>query len=246
MYNLAKLGFTQSYTYFAWRNTRWDLTEYLETLTQSEVREFFRPNLWPNTPDILNEYLQTGGRSAFITRLILAATLGANYGMYGPAFELCINTPYKPGSEEYLNSEKYEVKDWDVTQSQSIRSIITQLNRIRRKNTALQQDWGLRFHRSDNDQIICYSKQNDDLSNIVLVAVNLDPYHVHSAWIELPLEEMEIDPQRSYQVHDLLTDARYLWTGSHNFVKLDPQNIPAHIFCLRRHVRTEQDFDYYM
>jgi starch synthase (maltosyl-transferring) len=239
MYQLAKLGFTQSYTYFAWRNTKWELTQYFTELTQTEVREYFCPNLWPNTPDILTEYFQLGGRSAFMTRLVLAATLGASYGIYGPAFELCENRPREPKSEEYLNSEKYEIKNWDIARPDSLKDFIARVNRIRQENPALHRDWSLRFHEIDNDQLICYSKCTDDLSNIVLVAVNLDPHHTQSGWVEFPLEELGIDPQKPYQMHDLLSDARYLWQGSRNYVELNPQIIPAHILRVRRQVRTE-------
>ena len=246
MYQLAKLGFTQSYTYFAWRNTKWELTEYFTELAQSEVREYFRPNLWPNTPDILTEYLQMGGRPAFMIRLILAATLGANYGIYGPAFELCENQPKEWTSEEYLNSEKYEIKHWDVNRVDNLKDFIARVNRIRRENPALQNDWTLRFHPVENEQLICFSKQTEDLSNIILVVVNLDPHHTHTGWLELALEPLALDHQQSYQVHDLLSDARYLWYGSRNYVEINPQVVPAHIFRLRRRVRTERDFDYFM
>lgn len=246
MYNLAKLGFTQSYTYFAWRNTKWDLTDYFTELTTTQVREFFRPNPWPNTPDILNEYLQVGGEPAFKIRLVLAATLAASYGIYGPAFELCINEPREPGSEEYLDSEKYEIKDWDLDSPQSIRNVIARVNRIRRENPALQSDWSLAFHHTDNDQILCYSKQTEDESNSVLVVVNLDPYYTQAGWVDIPLERFGLDSHRAYQVHDLLNDTRYLWNGPHNYIELRHEDIPAHIFCIRRYVRTEQDFDYYM
>jgi starch synthase (maltosyl-transferring) len=243
---LAKLGFTQSYTYFAWRNTKSELTEYFTELTRGEAAEYFRPNLWPNTPDILTEYLQFGGRPAFMSRLVLAATLGASYGIYGPAFELGEAEPRSPGSEEYLDSEKYEIRAWDREQAKSLRPFIARVNRIRRENPALQQDTNLRFHTVDNDQIIAYSKTSADGTNTVLAVVNLDPHHNHSGWIELPLASMELQPDRPYQAHDLLTDARYLWSGPRNFVKLDPQGSPAHIFRLRRKVRTERDFDYFL
>jgi starch synthase (maltosyl-transferring) len=246
MYRLAKLGFTQSYTYFAWRNTKSELTEYFTELTQSEVREFFRPNLWPNTPDILTEYLQFGGRPAFMTRLVLAATLGANYGIYGPAFELCANQARELGSEEYLDSEKYEIKSWDLGRADSLRSLIARVNHIRRDNPALHSDWSLRFHPVSNDQLICFSKQTEDLTNIILTIVNLDPYHVQSGWVELPLEPFHLDPQQPYQVHDLLTHARYFWQGARNYVELNPQSVPAHIFRVLRRTHKEQDFDYFM
>jgi starch synthase (maltosyl-transferring) len=246
MYRLAKLGFTQSYTYFAWRNTKWELTEYFTELTQTEVREFFRPNLWPNTPDILTEYLQMGGRASFMIRLVLAATLGASYGIYGPAFELCENNPREPGSEEYLDSEKFEIKTWDLNRPENLKDFIARVNRIRRENPALQNDRSLRFHSIDSEQLICYSKHSADFSNVVLTAVNLDPHHTHSGWLELPLAEMNLDPQQPFQMHDLISGARYLWHGPRNYLELNPQIVPVHIFRLRRKVRTEQDFDYFM
>ncbi|MGE0682951.1 MAG: alpha-1,4-glucan--maltose-1-phosphate maltosyltransferase [Candidatus Binatia bacterium] len=245
-YRLAKLGFSQSYTYFAWRNTKDELTQYLTELTQTEVREYFRPNLWPNTPDILTEYLQFGGRPAFISRLVLAATLGSSYGIYGPAFELCENRPREAGSEEYLNSEKYEIRHWDLDRPDSLKEIIGRVNRIRRENPALHRNEHLRFHPIDNDQLICYSKHSEDSANVIVVVVNLDPHHTHTGWMELALEELGLTADHPYQVHDLLSEARYLWHGSRNYIQLNPQAMPAHVFRIRRRVRTERDFDYYM
>ena len=246
MHQLAKLGFSQSYTYFAWRHTKWELTEYFTELSQGEAAEYFRANLWPNTPDILTEYLQFGGPPAFRARLVLAATLGANYGIYGPAYELCLNEAREPGSEEYLNSEKYEIKFWNLEQPGSLKDFIARVNRIRRENPALQQDRNLRFLPVDNEALICYAKYTDELTNIILTVVNLNPHHRQGGWLELPLEELGLDPRQPYQVHDLLGDARYLWHGPRNFVELDPQVVPAHIFRMRRRVRTERDFDYYL
>jgi len=246
MYKLAKLGFTQSYTYFAWRNTKWELTQYFTELAQTEVREYFRPNLWPNTPDILTEYLQFGGRPAFVARLVLAATLGTSYGIYGPAFELCENRPFAPGSEEYLNAEKYEIRHWEIERPDSLRELIARVNRIRRENPALRQNHNLQFHPVDNDQLIAYSKSSEDQSNLILTVVNVDPYHTQSGWLELPLESFGLPPDQSFQVHDLLSDARYFWQGSRNYVELNPQVVPAHIFRVRRRTRTERDFDYFM
>jgi starch synthase (maltosyl-transferring) len=246
MYRLAKLGFTQSYTYFAWRNTKWELTQYLNELTQTDVREYFNPNLWPNTPDILTEYLQAGRKAAFMSRLVLAATLSASYGIYGPAFELCENKPKEPGSEEYLDSEKYEIKHRDIDNPDSLKDFIAQVNRIRKENTALWNNQSLVFHDVDNDNLICYSKHNENFSNIIVVVVNLDPHHTHSGWVQIPLEQLGIDARRPYQAHDLLDGSRYLWYGHRNYVELDPHTSPAHIFCVRRHVRTEHDFDYFM
>lgn len=246
MYRLAKLGFTQSYTYFAWRNTKWDLTQYFTELTQTPVREFFRPNLWPNTPDILNGFLQLGGRPAFMIRLCLAATLGANYGVYGPAFELCENRALRPGSEEYLDSEKYQIRAWDMHRTDSLKDLITRINRIRKENPALQSDWNLAFHPVDNEQLIAYSKTSEDGENVILVVVNLDPHHKQSGWVEVPLKFFELEEHQEFQVHDLVTGARYLWHGARNYVELDPQVMPAHIFRVRRRVKTEQDFDYFL
>ncbi|MGH9501491.1 MAG: alpha-1,4-glucan--maltose-1-phosphate maltosyltransferase [Terriglobales bacterium] len=246
MYELAKLGFSQSYTYFAWRNAKRELTEYFEELTQTDVREFFRPNLWPNTPDILTDFLQHGGRPAFMIRLALAATLGANYGIYGPAFELGENRAVRAGSEEYLDSEKYQVRIWDLETSASLAELITRVNQIRRENPALHRDLSLRFHSVDNDQIIAYSKVTDDLLNTIVAVVNLDPFHNQSGMIDLPLDAFHLDPRQPYQMHDLLTDAKYVWSGPRNYVELNPQRLPAHIFCIRRRVRTENGVDYFV
>lgn len=246
LYGLAKRGFTLSYNYFPWRNTKWELTEYLTELTQGEASEYTGLSLWTNTPDILPEYLQFGGRPAYIARLILAATLSPSYGIYGPAFELCENRPLAPGREEYLNSEKYEIKSWDIERPDSLSGLIRQVNQIRRENPAFHTNHGLSFHEVDNEQIIAYSKSNVDRSNQVLVVVNLDPHYKQSGFLNLPLEDLDIDVRQPYQAHDLLTDARYLWHGTRNYVELDPQKMPAHIFVIRRKVRTEHDFDYYL
>jgi len=246
LYGLAKRGFTQSYNYFAWRNTKWELIDYFTELTQTQVSEFMRPNLWPNTPDILPEFLQFGGRPAFMVRFILAATLGPSYGIYGPAFELCENHPLAPGREEYLDAEKFEIKSWDIDRPDSLRRLISQVNQIRRENPAFRANHDLRFHKVDNEQIIAYSKNSEDGSNQVLVVVNLDPHFKKSGFITLSLEELGLDPRQPYQAHDLLTDARYLWHGTRNYIELNPMTVPAHIFVIRRKVRTEHDFDYYL
>ena len=230
MYRLAKLGFSQSYTYFTWRNAKWELSQYFSELTQTDVREFFRFNLWPNTPDILSDYLRDGGRPAFMTRLVLAATLGASYGIYGPAYELCENHRKDRESEEYLNSEKYELKHWDIDSPDSLKDFIARVNLIRRENRSLQSDLSLRFHSVDNEQLICYSKQTEDPANIIVVVVNLDYRYKQSGWVDLSLEELGLDQGQPYEVHDLLADARYQWKGPRNYVELDPQKIPAHIF----------------
>ena len=246
MYELAKGGFSQSYTYFTWRNTKTDLTEYFTELTQTEVREFFRPNLWPNTPDILHEYRQCGGRPAFSTRIVLAATLGANYGLYGPAFELCEHEAREPGSEEYRDSEKYQIRYRDLDNEWTLRPLITRLNQARRDNPALQHDRGLHFHALDNDLLLCYSKTTPDGSNAIVVIVNLDHAHTQSGWVTLDLAAIGLLDTDAFQMHDLISEARYLWQGNRNYVQLNPHELPAHVFRVRRRTRTEQNFDYFL
>ncbi len=244
MYRLAKLGFTQSYTYFAWRNDPYTIRQYFTELTTQPVVDFFRPNPWPNTPDILNEYLQTDARAAYVVRAVLAATLSANYGIYGPAFELMDGRPVKKGSEEYEGSEKYQIREWDLNSPHSLAELIGRLNQIRRSNRALQHDRGLKFHKVDNDSIVVYSKTLGD--NTILVAVNTDPYHTQWGNIDLNLEALGIKPDQPFQVHDLLTDLRFRWQGDHATVGLDPGSLPAHVFAVRRWSRTEADFEYFV
>jgi starch synthase (maltosyl-transferring) len=246
MYRLAKLGFSQSYTYFAWRDTKWELTQYFAEITRSEVREFFRPNLWPNTPDILPESLQVGGRAAFMARLVLAATLAGNYGIYGPPFEHGWSAPREPGSEEYLDSEKYQVHQHDLDRPDSLRHFIARVNTIRRGSPAIAHGGSLDFHDASNEQIVCYSRTSADHSDVVLVIVSLDPNYRQSAWVTLPLGRLGLPASRPYQMHDLLTDARYLWHANRNYVELDPATCPAHIFRVRRRTRSERDFEYYL
>jgi starch synthase (maltosyl-transferring) len=246
MHRLAKLGFSQSYTYFTWRNTKHELTEYFTELTQGPGREVYRPNAWPNTPDILNENLQFGGRPMFMARLVLAATLAASYGIYGPAYELMEAAPREPGSEEYLDSEKYQLRFWDLDRPDSLRGFIARVNRIRRENPALHSDWSLRFVPVDNEQLIAYLKSSPDGDNVVLTVVNLDPRNTQSGWLELDAHALGIEADKQFQMHDLLSGQRFLWQGGRNFVQLDPQHSPAHVFRLRRRVRREQDFDYFL
>jgi starch synthase (maltosyl-transferring) len=246
MHRLAKLGYNQSYTYYAWRNTKWELTEYLTELTQGPGREYFRPNFWPNTPDILTEALQFGGRPMFMSRLVLAATMTANYGIYGPAYEMMEHVAVKHGSEEYLDSEKYQLRYRgfpELDGPNSLRDFITLLNRIRKRNPALQADWSLRFHKIDNEQIICYSKTTDNHSNVILAVVNLDPNYTQAGMTQLNLEELGLDPHQPFQVHDLLTGAHYIWNGPRNYVELNPHRMPAHVFRIRSSLHTERDFD---
>ena len=246
MHQLAKLGFSQSYTYFAWRNTTRELTEYFTELAHGPGREYFRPNVWPNTPDILTEQLQFGGRAAFALRLVLAATLSPSYGIYGPAFELGEHEPREPGSEEYRNSEKYELRQWDIRRPDSLGALIGRVNGIRREHAALRSIDSLRFLEVDNDQLIAYSKTTPELDDLILTVVNLDPHRVQSGWVEVDPAALGLDPDSPYQMHELLTGARYLWNGRRNYVSLDPERAPAHIFAVRRRVRTERDFDYFL
>jgi starch synthase (maltosyl-transferring) len=251
MYRLAKAGFTQSYNYFPWRNTKRELETYFTELTTPPVCDFFRANLWPNTPDILPEYLQFGGRPAFMVRLVLAATLGASYGIYGPAYELMEDRARETGSEEYLDSEKYQLRTWDWDRPSSLKEFISRVNRIRRENPPLHSDHGLAFHPVDNDNLIAYSKTNTDDTGMpatesVLVVANVDPHYVQAGWVTIDLRSLGLPADTTFQMDDLLSGARYLWRGARNFVSLDPQHSPAHIFRVRRRVRTERDFDYFL
>jgi len=245
MSRLARVGFTQSYTYFTWRNTKRELTEYLTEMTRTDLREYFRPNFWPNTPDILPEHLQYGGKPAFLIRLVLAATLSSNYGIYGPVFELCVQEAL-PGREEYSNSEKYEIKHWNRDQPGNLRDFISRVNRIRQENPALQTLWNLRFFEVENDNLLFYGKVTEELSNIILVLVNLDPFHKQSGWVRVPLRELGLHPQEPYLVHDLLSDDKYIWQGERNYVELSPQVLPASIFRVKKRLKRESDFDYFV
>ena len=230
MERLAKIGFDQSYTYFAWRNTKQELTDYLTELTKGPAREFMRPSLWPNTQDILTAVLQEGGPPAFRLRFFLAATLGANYGILGPAFEHLEATPREPGSEEYLGSEKYEIRRRDPARASVMRGLIAVVNRIRREQPALQHDRTLEFHAIDNTQLLAYSKRSPDGSNVVLMIANLDPVHPQSGWTDLRMWELGFEDWRTrFVAHDLLSDETFAWRGPRNFVELDPARRPGHI-----------------
>ncbi len=246
MHRLAKLGFSQSYTYFTWRNTKQELTDYFTELSHGPGREYFRPNAWPNTPDILPAALQWGGRAAFMARVALAATLAANYGIYGPAFELLEHRALKPGGEEYLDSEKFALQAWNRDDPASLAPFIAVLNRARREQPALQHDAGLQFLPIDNEQLIAYAKSTPDRSNIVVCIVNLDPHHTQSGWLELDLPALGLAAGQAYQMHDLLSDSHFLWHGARNYVSLNPQQCPAHVMQLRARLRRESDFDYFL
>jgi starch synthase (maltosyl-transferring) len=246
MQRLAKVGFSQSYTYFAWRQSKWEIESYLTELTQSSVADYLRPNFWPNTPDILTESLQTGGTSRFVTRLVLAATLAASYGIYGPVFELQEHLGRGDGSEEYANSEKYSVRHWDLDSPLSLADLVARVNSIRKEHPALQRNDTLRFHVTDNEQLLAYSKTQNVVNrrwtpasrveqegNVVLTVINLDSERTQSGWVHLDLDALGLTDGVPFAVHDLLTNAYYQWQGASNFVALDPAAVPAHIFSIR-------------
>ncbi|HUE89941.1 MAG TPA: alpha-1,4-glucan--maltose-1-phosphate maltosyltransferase [Vicinamibacterales bacterium] len=237
MRRLAKLGFTQSYTYFTWRNTKAELEEYFTELTQTEMQEYFRPNLFANTPDILHAFLQEGGLPAFRIRLILAATLGTSYGIYS-SFEIGENRPAAPGSEEYLQSEKYELRQWAFDSPQNLKGLIRQVNTIRRTQPALQYNEGLRFHLTTSDDLIAYSKPAPTGGSLIFTVVSLSPHGSREGWVCLALPDYPVPDGESYTVRDLLTDRVYTWHGAWNFVRLDP-GVPAHILHVSRPVLTD-------
>jgi starch synthase (maltosyl-transferring) len=229
---LAKAGFNQSYTYFTWRNSKRELIEYFIELTQTEMSEYFRPNLWPNTPDILPFVLQEGGRPAFMIRVLLAATLSPLYGIYS-GYELCENEAL-PGREEYLDSEKYQFKERDWNAQGNIKDWITRLNRIRKQNRALQLYTNLRFYHAENDAILFYGKMTAARDNIILVVVNLDPRRKQNSFVDVPIEQFGQMESDDYRVEDLLSGTNYTWRGRRNYVEIDPNIQPAHIFLVRR------------
>jgi starch synthase (maltosyl-transferring) len=245
MYALAKRGFSQSYTYFTWRTSKPELEAYLREITSGEVAEIFRPNFWPNTPDILPEHLQFGSRATYLARAVLAATLSPSWGIYGPAFEL-MEQQARPGSEEYLDNEKYQLRTWNLRDPSSLGPVIRRLNRIRRESPALQGMAGLAFHPTDNEYVICYSKRSPDDADVVLVVVNLDPAHRHNAWITLDHGALGADAHAPLQTHDLIGDARFLWHGPRAFVDLDPSVMPAHVLRVYRKLRRENAFEYFL
>ena len=245
MYRLAKLGFTQSYTYFTWRNTKQELTEYLLDITQSQVKDFFRPSFWPNTPDILSEYLQADSRPAFIIRFILASTLSSNYGIYGPPYERFINKAI-PGKEEYDDSEKYAISNWLPGEvKDSNRKLMTAMNRIREENPEFHQTNNIRFLPVENSQILYYAKFNEQKTSAILIVVNLDPNYTQSGWIKVPLYELGISPEQSFLAHDLLGGGQYIWQGEYNYVELNPHILPAHIIKIKKYLKKENQFDYF-
>jgi starch synthase (maltosyl-transferring) len=233
MERLAKAGFNQSYTYFTWRNSKKELEEYLTELTKTEMRYYFRPNFWPNTPDILPPALITGGENAHITRLILAATLSSSYGVYGPVYEFGINTPHG-AKEEYVDNEKYEIHHWDWDKYTRIREIMIRINRIRKENAALHSTWNIEFAETSSDQIICYVKVEPVTNNRLIIAVNMDFWNTHSAMVRIPEALIGLTPGTSYRVHDLLSGDEYQWQGEWQYVELNPYLMPAHIFRIEQ------------
>ncbi len=231
---LAKVGFTQSYTYFTWRVAKHEILEYVNELVHGPSRYYFRPNFWPNTPDILPFHLQHQGENIFILRFALAATLSSCYGIYGPAFEFYDNEPV-PGREEYLNSEKYEIKQHDWKKANRMTDIITVINRARKHHPALQSTWNLQFCALDEPNLLAYLKATEDLSDVFLVVVNLDPHRRHSGFVQLPMERLRLRNPVNVKLHDLMTDERYTWTQEWNYVELDPYKIPFHLFKLEMH-----------
>lgn len=243
MYTLGALGFNNSYTYFTWRNTKEELTSYAREVFTSEVADFFRPNFWPNTPDILHDYLVYGGRPAHVIRLVLAATMSSAYGIYGPPYEHVDNRQH-PDREEYANNEKYEIRTWNWNDPNSLQPVMKRINRIRRKHPALQHMRNIRFHEIDNDHLIAYSKRHGD--DVVLVVVNLDPHHEQSGWLRLRSSDFGLSGDRSFRVHDMFGGDSYLWHGEQHFIQLNPHILPAHIFHVRSDVSSEHDFPYYL
>lgn len=245
MARLAKLGFSQSYTYFTWRNTKPELVGYMGELTQTSLRDCFRPNFWPNTPDILPEYLQYGGRPAFMIRLILAATLSSSYGIYGPAFELC-EARALPGREEYLDSEKYEYRHWDRDQPGNLKELITRINRIRKAHPALQRTDNLLFVPVSNDSILAYLKDAVEGEDTLLIVTTLDPFQPQAGRLDLPLETLSLAEGRPFLLADELSGERFIWHGRHPVLELNPHTQPARILSLKRTLKREQDFDYFL
>lgn len=233
MQQLAKVGFSQSYTYYTWRTSKAELIEYMTTLTQTEMKNYFRPNFWPNTPDILPYNLQSGLEAVFFTRFFLAATLSSNYGFYGPVFEFMVHDAL-PGKEEYYNSEKYEISKWDWSKKTRFTELISKVNQARSTNKALQSTNNIQFCDIANNQLLSYFKQSVGGDNQLLFVVNLDPYHKQDGWVKVPLKEAGLLADQEFTVHDVLTGSQYVWKGEWNYVALDPHVLPFHLFRLEK------------
>ena len=233
MHQLAKLGFSQSYTYYTWRNNKYELSEYMQELTKGKGKNYFRPNFWPNTPDINPYNLQGGNENLFLTRFFMAATLSSNYGMYGPVYEQIVNEAM-PGKEEYLNSEKYEIKDWDFTKTNKLKELVKLVNGYRKENRALQSTLNFEECKIENEQIFAYFKYHHPTQNYLLMVVNLDPYHTQSGWVQLPLKQLGGKEGDTFLMEDLLTSNSYYWEKEWNFVELNPHAIPFHLFKITK------------
>ena len=229
MARLAEVGFSQSYTYFTWRNTKAELIEYLTEVTAGPTSDYMRPNFWPNTPDILSGPLRYGPPAAFALRYVRAATLSPSYGVYS-GYELYENAPASDTNEEYLNSEKYEIKHRDYDHPGTLTPLMTSLNRIRREHQSLQRLRSFQFHDTTNPSVIAFSKVSDDGDDVVLVVVNLDPYWVQEATIDL--WQLDLPDGGSYPVEDVLSGEMFEWSGRKPYVRLDPMYRVAHIFDL--------------
>lgn len=231
MQRLAKVGFNQSYSYYTWRSNKAELTEYMNELTKSEMKDYFRPNFWPNTPDINPWMLQTGNENLYIIRHMMAATLSSNYGMYGPVYEQIAYEAY-PGKEEYLNSEKYEVRLWDWSKTSKLKHLITRINQIRKQHTALQFTNNIEFCSIENEQVLAYFKQSEDGTSNMLFVVNLDPFNKQGGWVNIPRNLMGISGDTPMRMTDLVTGSSYIWNSDWNYVELDPYQVPYHIFSI--------------
>ncbi len=233
MHNLAKLGFSQSYSYFTWRNTKAELSEYMSEITTQKGKDYFRPNFWPNTPDINPYNLQSGNENMFLIRFFLAATLSSNYGLYGPVFEQIVHEAI-PGKEEYLNSEKYELKQWDFSKTNKLKELIKIINKLRKENTALQNTFNFQELKIENDNLFCYIKYDEENDNYLLMAVNLDPYHQQGGWVQLPLALLNHKNGERYLMQDVLTSNSYYWENEWNFIELNPHVLPFHLFKIEK------------
>lgn len=231
MQRLAKIGFSQGYTYYTWRNNKAELTEYMTELSKGEMKDYFRPNFWPNTPDINPWMLQGGNENLYIIRHMMAATLSSNFGMYGPVYEQIVNAAVV-GKEEYLNSEKYEVKHWDWNKTNKLTQLVARINKIRKEHSAFQFTNNIDFCKIDNDQVLAYFKQSEDGSSNVLCVVNLDPYNRQGGWVQVPRFKMGLSENQPMRMTDLITGNSYIWNQEWNFVELDPYQVPYHIFSI--------------
>ncbi len=234
MHRLAKLGFSQSYTYFTWRNSREELGTYLEELSGAPGVDYFRPNFWPNTPDILHETLQTGGAPAFVVRLVLAATMTANYGVYGPAYQMLEHEPREPGSEEYRDAEKYQIRQRDLRGGDDLARLMTALNRIRRQHPALQQDRHAAVLETDNPQLFAFCKWSEDRASRIVVVVNLDFRWTQSGFVTVLPAQVDTAAHEPFEVEDLLSGERYRWHPGANYVRLSPEAMPVHVLRVQR------------